>query len=211
MSDRPAAGPRDHGIDPTLLAELLKQAPARSPVLSPAPARNAPQRRAQRATAPVLRRTVATVALLGGIGLAIAAWLFGGVLTLRALAAIGLVPPPTIGLPWQMELNLLLPWLIPIVFSAIELVGNQTHGWSLRVLFWLLVVIDVGSTWFGLAIGATGRFIPLAGGIQIPTNFSQVLAICLVPAILLTFLPERMFFNLLGILRNVWFEEGAQS
>ena len=148
-------------------------------------------------------RIAETLAHLAGLAICAGGWLVGGWLTLSALAALGLPVAPAIGWPWALTAAQLAPWCIPIGASIIETVWADAPGWR-AVLFWLVVAIDAGSTYYGATLTAAGVFIPLGPGFALPSAGPGLAVLGVLAAIVFTFGPERAGRRLLVSLGAIW-------
>lgn len=150
---------------------------------------------ARTGTGKVSARLAESLATGGALLLAGLGWAIGGFFTITALRALGL---PLDALGWWA-------WLIPAAISAIELRWwpTRARGWQIGV-FWLVALVDLASTYYGLSLYLAGRLIPLGPGFMLTSGSTALIAVCLAAAALLTFLPERLAKAALRGLAGVW-------
>ena len=198
MSAQPQQQPAgDAGnVADTLLRAMLMQAAASAQTQAPAAAHPAPApeaapTRARRGVRPVARLEGwgERIGAIAALGVAAAGWLAGGWSTLTAGAAVGLPIVPA--WPWALAGSapaLLAMWLLPLLFSAIEL-GVDRRG-ALWPLWWLAVVCDAGSTYYGAVLTIGGRAVQVGPGFVVPSAGPWLWGAATGAAFLLTFGPE---------------------
>lgn len=174
--------------DPLLdqLLDRLGQQPPAQPIA--APVESTPDRPAPRSARSTSKES--PFFWLAALAFALALWLAGGYFTLEALHA--LYPPIVARLdwPWQLPIDALLCWLIPIAVSALEFGSAKRRGAALLV-FVLVATFDLGSTLFGMLAWADQRVV---FGITLSGAFTRsnagLLFSLLALSIVLTFAPE---------------------
>ena len=137
-----------------------------------------------------------TVGLVFSLFVGIVLWLAGAWCTIQFLADLGL-DLAAFGY-WQ--------WLIPIGISAAELFLWPRH-WD-RVMqacmFLAVLAFDVGTTYTGFVAVASGRVIPLFGGIQLPAGGPGLAVLGVTVGLLCAFGPERIGRWVLSDLYTLW-------
>ncbi len=137
-----------------------------------------------------------TVGLVFSLFVGLGLWLAGAWCTIQFLADLGL-ELAAFGY-WQ--------WLIPVGISAAELF-LWPRNWD-RVMqacmFLAVLAFDVGTTYTGFVAIASGRVIPLFGGIQLPPGGPGLAVLGVAVGLLCAFGPERIGRWVLSDLYTLW-------
>lgn len=144
----------------------------------------------------IVGKILDSAAYLGGLALGIGIWIAGAYFTLVFLGQMGI---NLAALSWGQ-------WLIPAVISACELRLWPRSGtlWQ-RWIVWLVVLMfDVGTSWAGLVAWGAGRHIPIFDGIALPESGWSLRILALVLGLAFAFMPEKIVRWAVPEIRAVW-------
>lgn len=192
LATQPAAPIVASAAQPTTTVEI----PA-APLLPAEPRRQRQTRQARQVSQEpgLYDRVGQTAALIMALIMAFGLWFVGARFTLEFLASMGIVLA-SIGIA---------KWLIPLLVSAAELwLWPQGLGWQRWCIWSVVLIFDVGSSWAGFVVWASGRYVPLFQGFTLPTGGVWLHGIALALGLAFAFLPERLGRWAIGELQTVW-------